>query len=62
MNDIFKTEYSNDEKLKARANEIKRLAQQLHDIIVSMDKSREQALAITKLEECVMWAVKGVYK
>jgi hypothetical protein len=29
-------------------------------IIVSQGSSRERSLALTKLEECIMWAVKGI--
>lgn len=38
---------------------IKEKAQELLDIIPQIP-SRELALAKTKLEECVMWAVKGM--
>lgn len=31
-------------------------------ILVRMNTSREKALALTKLEECVMWATKGIAK
>ena len=41
-----------------RVRDIKDLAEQLHALILTTN--RESALARTKLEECVMWAVKGV--
>jgi uncharacterized protein Yka (UPF0111/DUF47 family) len=62
MTDTFRKEYSNDESLKNFANEIKSLAESLEEHINLLDNGREKSLAITKLEECVMWAVKGVYK
>jgi hypothetical protein len=40
---------------------IKEFAEELHACIYGQVKEgREKSLALTKLEECVMWAVKGV--
>ena len=39
---------------------IKDAAVHLYDLIESLPKSREQSVAKTKLEEAVMWAVKGL--
>jgi hypothetical protein len=39
---------------------IKLLANSLHHELVRTPSSRERALSLTKLEECVMWAVKGI--
>lgn len=41
-------------------DEIKGLAAKLEFAITKAPKSRERSLAITKLEECVMWAIKGL--
>ena len=56
---IFRREYrplSDDEKNKDMAK-LKDLAENLYEHIESLGNSRELALAKTKLEECVMWAV-----
>jgi hypothetical protein len=40
---------------------VKTLAGYLHTQITdSVKAGREKSLALTKLEECVMWAVKGI--
>ncbi|MGD1880841.1 MAG: hypothetical protein ACFB11_00785 [Paracoccaceae bacterium] len=44
---------------KAKVDEIKDAGQQLLDAIGPAN-SREGSLAITKVEEAVMWAVKGI--
>lgn len=44
----------------AFVDEIKHKAQTLHDLLGVVDDPRMRALALTKLEECVMWAVKGI--
>jgi hypothetical protein len=41
---------------------IKLFASDLAEAIEATPAGREQSLAITKLEEAVMWAVKGVTK
>ena len=41
---------------------IKEVGQELIDLIDTMPLNRELALAKTKVEEAVMWAVKGVTK
>ena len=40
----------------------KELGQEFHDLCESLGKSRELALALTKIEEAVMWAVKHATK
>lgn len=40
--------------------EIKNKAEELYRLIESVGVSRETSVSKTKLEECVMWAVKGV--
>jgi hypothetical protein len=49
---------SEDEQL--RVEQIKRKAGELLHILAATTEGREAALAVTKLEECVMWAVKGI--
>lgn len=44
---------------KARVQRIKALAAELAEQFSPFD-NREKSLAMTKLEECVMWAVKGI--
>ena len=51
-------ELSDDEK--QLLDRIKDQAQDLLDTIESAEPGRERSLAITKLEETVMWAVKGI--
>lgn len=41
---------------------VKEIGQELIDLIDTMPMSREFALAKTKVEEAVMWAVKGITK
>lgn len=61
MTDIFRKAYRQlGEKDKQALDEIKSKAQALHDLIEALGASREISLAKTKLEECVMWAVKGI--
>lgn len=58
---IFRPVYrqlTDDEK--KLTDDIKDRAEELHQLIQKMPKSRHQSVAITKLEEAVMWAVKGV--
>lgn len=39
---------------------VKEYAESLYTLLDNLDHNRETALAKTKLEECVMWAVKGI--
>ncbi len=59
MSDVFRKEYKplSDES-KQRMVEIKDKAEELYSLIG--DGTREMALARTKLEESVMWAVKSI--
>ena len=45
---------------RQQVNEIKQLAQDLHDIIDMLPTSRARDIAQTKLEECVMWSVRTI--
>jgi hypothetical protein len=61
MADPFRLEHRtlSDEEQDAVAL-IKRKAGELLDVMQATGEGRELALAVTKLEECVMWAVKGI--
>ena len=48
------------EEEKRLHDEIKVRAQDLELAIDRLPRSREQSLAMTKLEEAVMWAIKGL--
>lgn len=61
QNNVFRHEYrtlSEQEKLNMQL--VKDTASTLHDIFKTLNPTREISLAITKLEEAVMWAVKGI--
>jgi hypothetical protein len=45
---------------KASISDIKDEAQLLYRLLEDVSDPRAKALALTKLEECVMWAVKGI--
>jgi hypothetical protein len=47
---------------KAAMLAVKDAGQTLIDAIESLAPSRERSLAVTKAEEAVMWAVKGITK
>jgi hypothetical protein len=48
------------EKTIADMNRIKKIGNDFHAVLEEFPKTREISLAKTKLEECVMWAVKGI--
>lgn len=59
--DIFRKEYKPlTDAQKGEIESIKDLAGQLYTEIDLMIDCREKSIAKTKLEEVVMWAVKGV--
>ena len=61
MSPVFRKEQRHltaDER--QQANEIKQLAEDLHDVIDMLPASRARDLAQVKLEECVMWSVKAL--
>lgn len=41
-------------------DEMKQAGQLLHDMLDAHEPSREMSIAKTKLEEAIMWAVKGI--
>lgn len=62
LDDTFRSKYRqlSDEEL-ANIADIKRDASLLKvSIDAALDNCRARSIAHTKLEECVMWAVKGV--
>lgn len=64
---IFRQAYKElTEDKKSLMNKIKDAAQELYSLFPKTDdgraKDRETSLAVTKLEESVMWAVKGITK
>lgn len=67
-NNVFRQKYRDlPEKEKAEVSNIKNDAALLWELIDDItsshpDAAREAAIAKTKLEECVMWAVKGITK
>lgn len=61
MADIFRKEYTELTDSKKRlVTDLKTEAERLLNMIEDVQDPRMKALAKTKLEECVMWAVKGV--
>lgn len=51
-------EFNEDEKVLSEY--IRSKAEYLAEIIMSMPNSRERSLALTKLEEAIMWANKAI--
>lgn len=61
MENIFRKEYRTLEtKEVERVERVKDLAYALYLEIENSGQGREQSIAKTKLEESVMWAVKGI--
>jgi hypothetical protein len=61
MTDTFRKEYNTNPALKEFADEIKSLADGLEEHIKGIGASRETSLALTNLEQAVMWATKAIY-
>lgn len=60
MEDVFRVEYKKLSEDRTREIvELKQKASELYKMISSLGDSRETSLARTKLEESIMWAVKG---
>lgn len=57
--DIFVYQKANEEQ-SAKIKEIMAAAQAMNLILSTLPVSRETSLAVTKLEECAMWANKSV--
>jgi hypothetical protein len=62
--DMFRKEYRPLSDIeKASLDDLKEAAEYFAKTVAyNVPEGRERALAITKLEECVMWATKGVTK
>jgi hypothetical protein len=61
MTDTFRKKYNSNPELKEFADEIKYLAEDLERHINLIKSGRERSLALTNLEQAVMWAVKAIY-
>ena len=60
MSDLFRKEYNSVHKLHGYEKEVKSIAEQLV-AKYSAIQSREISLAITNLEQSIMWFTKGLY-
>lgn len=60
--DRYKPEYRQlSQSEKSDVQLVKRIASDLAALLAdAMPNGREQSLALTKLDECVMWATKGI--
>ena len=60
MSEVFKRHYLGDAEIED-IEAIRNAAEELEGIIaMRCQPSREKSLAMTKLEECVMWANKAI--
>lgn len=62
MTDTFRKNYNTLSSLHAFEKELKTLAEAVEEKIKLIGVSRETSLAMTNLEQAVMWAVKALYK
>lgn len=63
VNNVVSHEYrvlSEDEKRQMKA--VKDAALDFINLVETLEPSRERSLAVTKIEEACMWAVKGIVK
>lgn len=61
MSDVFRKQYRElGEEEVSQLHAIRAKANELMDLFEKCGPSRENSLAKTKLEEAVMWAVKGI--
>ena len=63
VNNVVRHEYrvlSEDEKRQLKA--VKDAALDFINLVETLEPSRERSLAVTKIEEACMWAVKGITK
>lgn len=63
VNNVVGHEYrvlSEDEKRQMKA--VKDAALDFINLVETLEPSRERSLAVTKIEEASMWAVKGIIK
>lgn len=60
VDDVFRREYRElNTEQRFLMGAAKDAAEELHRVLLLLPMTREQSLAITKLEECVMWATKA---
>ncbi len=60
MSDLFRKEYNSIHKLHEYEKETKIIAENLVEKYSAIN-SREMSLAITNLEQSIMWFTKGLY-
>lgn len=63
VNNVVRHEYrvlSEDEKRQMKA--VKDAALDFINLVETLEPSRERSIAVTKIEEACMWAVKGITK
>lgn len=61
MTDTFRKQYNTCKKLHDYQLEIKEIAEQLEAKFKNIGQSREISLAMTNLEQSIMWATKALY-
>ncbi|CAB4151823.1 hypothetical protein UFOVP685_47 [uncultured Caudovirales phage] len=61
MSDTFRKKYSSNAALHEFAQELKSIAEKLEMKFKDVGQSREISLAMTNLEQSVMWAVKAIF-
>lgn len=61
MSDTFRKEYNSCAKLHGYQMEIKEIAEKLEAKYKAIGQSREISLAMTNLEQSIMWATKAIY-
>lgn len=61
MSDTFRKKYNSCHKLHEYSLEIKSIAEQLELKFKEIGQSREISLAMTNLEQSIMWATKALY-
>lgn len=61
MSDTFRKKYSSNHELHEFAQELKSIAEQLEVKFKEVGQSREISLAMTNLEQSIMWAVKAIF-
>jgi hypothetical protein len=61
MSDTFRKEYNSNAKLHEFSVEMKSIAEQLELKFEKIGKSREISLAMTNLEQSIMWATKALF-
>ncbi len=60
MSDVFRKEYNSLHKLHGFEKEVKEIAEQLLTKF-ALIPGREMSIAVTNLEQSIMWATKAIY-